>query len=120
MSLNVDTLFADRMIGMRPSLVRELLKNASGKDVIAFAGGLPNPAFFPSDALAAATDAVLHSDPAGTLQYAMSEGHPALREWIAARYKQRYGLDIPIAQILITSGIPAGARPDRQGAAEPG
>lgn len=108
MSLNVDTLLAERMLAMRPSLVRELLKNASGKDVIAFAGGLPNPAFFPADALTASTAAVLSEDPAGTLQYAVSEGHPALREWIAARYKQRYGIDIPIEQILITSGSQQG------------
>jgi 2-aminoadipate transaminase len=108
MSLNVETLFASRMTNMRPSLVRELLKNAAGKDVIAFAGGLPNPAFFPTAALTASTAAVLSEDPAGTLQYAMSEGHPALREWIAARYKLRYGLDIPIEQILITSGSQQG------------
>jgi 2-aminoadipate transaminase len=108
MSLNVDTLFADRMQTMRPSLVRELLKNAAGKDVIPFAGGLPNPAFFPAGALTASTAAVLGEDPAGTLQYAVSEGHPALREWIAARYKQRYSIDIPIEQILITSGSQQG------------
>lgn len=108
MSLNVETLFAQRMANMRPSLVRELLKNAAGKDVIAFAGGLPNPAFFPADALTASTAAVLSEDPAGTLQYAVSEGHAPLREWIAARYKQRYGLDIPIEQILITSGSQQG------------
>lgn len=108
MSLNVETLFAQRMSNMRPSLVRELLKNAAGKDVIAFAGGLPNPAFFPADALTASTAAVLSEDPAGTLQYAVSEGHAPLRAWIAARYQQRYGLDIPIEQILITSGSQQG------------
>ncbi len=108
MVLNVETLLATRMTNMRPSLVRELLKNAAGKDVIAFAGGLPNPAFFPADALVASTAAVLSEDSAGALQYAVSEGHAELRAWIAARYRQRYGLDIPIEQILITSGSQQG------------
>lgn len=108
MLLNVETLFAARMTNMRPSLVRELLKNAAGKDVIAFAGGLPNPAFFPADALTASTAAVLSEDPAGALQYAVSEGLAPLRAWIAARYQQRYGLDISIEQILITSGSQQG------------
>lgn len=105
---NAHDLFAERMQDMRPSLVRELLKNAGGPGFISFAGGLPNPKFFPADALIAATDAVLRTDAANVLQYAVSEGHPPLREWIAARYKQRFGLDIPIEEILITSGSQQG------------
>jgi 2-aminoadipate transaminase len=96
------------MLNMRPSLVRELLKNAGGPGFISFAGGLPNPKFFPAEALIAATEAALRADAANVLQYAVSEGHPPLREWIAARYKQRFGLDIPIDEILITSGSQQG------------
>lgn len=108
MPVNAHTLFADRMQNMRPSLVRELLKNAGGPGFISFAGGLPNPKFFPAEALIAATEAVLRSDAANALQYAVSEGYPPLREWIAARYKQRFGLDIPLDEILITSGSQQG------------
>jgi 2-aminoadipate transaminase len=108
MPLNAYDLFAERMQDMRPSLVRELLKNAGGPGFISFAGGLPNPKFFPADALIAATEAALRADAANVLQYAVSEGHPPLREWIAARYKQRFGLDIPIDEILITSGSQQG------------
>jgi 2-aminoadipate transaminase len=108
MSLNAHDLFAERMHNMRPSLVRELLKNAGGPGFISFAGGLPNPKFFPSDALIAATEAALRADAANVLQYAVSEGHPPLREWVAARYKQRFGLDIPIEDILITTGSQQG------------
>jgi 2-aminoadipate transaminase len=108
MPLDAQPLFADRIRAMRPSLVRELLKNASGPDFISFAGGLPNPKFFPAEELTQATAAVLREDAGNVLQYAVSEGHPALREWIAARYKQRYGIDIPIDEILITSGSQQG------------
>ena len=93
---------------MRPSLVRELLKRATNPDIIPFAGGLPNPKFFPSEPLIAATEKVLRRDGASVLQYAVSEGYPGLREWVAERYKFRYGIDIPIDQILITSGSQQG------------
>ena len=105
---NIESLLAERMLSMRPSLVRELLKNAGGPDFISFAGGLPNPQFFPAEALAAAAEAVLRNDAADVLQYAVSEGYPPLREWIAARYRQRYGLHIPIEHIMITSGSQQG------------
>jgi 2-aminoadipate transaminase len=108
MPLNIESLFAERMLNMRPSLVRELLKNAGGPGFISFAGGLPNPKFFPAEALIAATEAVLRNNAANVLQYAVSEGYPPLREWIAARYKQRYGLDIPIEHIMVTSGSQQG------------
>ena len=101
-------LFADRIITMRPSLVRELLKNASGPGFISFAGGLPNPKFFPAEALIGATEAVLRSDAGNVLQYAVTEGYPGLREWIAARIKHHHGLIIPIEDILITSGSQQG------------
>jgi len=108
MPLDTESLFAERMRNMRPSLVRELLKNAGGPGFISFAGGLPNPKFFPAEALITATEAVLREDAANVLQYAVSEGYPPLREWIAARYKQRFGLDIPVEEILITSGSQQG------------
>ena len=108
MPVNAHTLFADRMQHMRPSLVRELLKNAGGPGFISFAGGLPNPKFFQAEALITATEAVLRNDAANVLQYAVSEGYPSLREWIATRYKQRYSLDIPIENIMITSGSQQG------------
>lgn len=108
MSFDAESRFAERMRNMRPSLVRELLKNAGGPGFISFAGGLPNPKFFPAEALIAATEAVLREDAASVLQYAVSEGYPPLREWIAARYKQRFGLNISIEEILITSGSQQG------------
>ena len=97
-------LVASRLRTMRPSLVRELLKRATNPDIIPFAGGLPNPKFFPNEHLAAAADAVLRRDSASVLQYAVSEGYPGLREWIAARYKTRFGIEIPLDEIIITSG----------------
>jgi 2-aminoadipate transaminase len=96
--------FAERMTAMKPSLVRELLKRAQGTDIISFAGGLPNPRFFPSKQLISATETVLQNDSADSLQYSMSEGYRPLRAWIAERYQQRFGVNIPVDNILIMSG----------------
>jgi 2-aminoadipate transaminase len=108
MAFDAQSLISSRLRSMRPSLVRELLKRATSPNIIPFAGGLPNPAFFPNEDLAVASDAVLRRDGAGVLQYAVSEGYPPLREWIAARYKQRFGIEIPLDQIIITSGSQQG------------
>ncbi len=108
MSLNPDSLFATRIKTMRPSLVRELLKRANKPGIIAFAGGLPNPAFFPQESMVTASASVLRRDNADVLQYSMSEGYPGLRAWVSERYKKRFGLDIPIESILITSGSQQG------------
>lgn len=108
MAFDATTLISSRLRSMRPSLVRELLKRATSPNIIPFAGGLPNPAFFPNEDLAAAADAVLRRDGANVLQYSMSEGYPPLREWIVARYKQRFGIDIPLNEVIITSGSQQG------------
>lgn len=42
------------------------------------------------------------------LQYSNSEGYPELREYIAERYHQKENLDIPVEDILITSGSQQG------------
>jgi 2-aminoadipate transaminase len=108
MSLDAPSLIATRMRMMRPSLVRELLKRATSPNIISFAGGLPNPKFFPNMSLIDASTDVLANDGGSVLQYAVSEGHPGLREWIAERYRVRFGLDVPVSNMLITTGSQQG------------
>lgn len=90
---------------MRASEIRELLKLLERPGITSFAGGIPNPALFPIDSVAAAYAAVL-ADPAaaGTaLQYSPSEGYAPLRQWIAADM-QASGVPATPDNILITSG----------------
>lgn len=47
--------FAARMSHIQKSFVREILKVTENKEVISFAGGLPNPDFFPAQEIADAT-----------------------------------------------------------------
>lgn len=97
--------YAGRAERLQASEIRELLKLLERPDVISFAGGIPDPALFPVDAVRAAYDAVLaDSDAAGRfLQYSVSEGDPALRKWIAGHMATR-GVSCSADNILITNG----------------
>ena len=97
-------LLARRMAEVPASFIREILKVTEQPGIISFAGGLPNAALFPLQALRLATESVLRAEGPSALQYSTSEGHAGLREWIAERYRQRFGLRIPMEQILITNG----------------
>lgn len=104
----METLFADRMGHVKKSFIREILKVTEDPSVISFAGGLPNPASFPVDAVNRASQAVLTEDGADALQYSTTEGYLPLREFICARYEKRFGLHISPEEILITSGSQQG------------
>jgi len=100
--------FSDRMGGVRRSYIREILKVTSRPEVISFAGGLPNPDFFPVAELAQAAAGVFESSGQEALQYSTTEGFLPLREYIAARYKDRHGILADPDEILITTGSQQG------------
>lgn len=96
--------FASRMEKTPRSFIREILKVTQSPEIISFAGGLPNPVLFPVNELAETARAVIAEEGTAALQYATTEGHPPLREWIADRYKKRLGIDVSPDEILITNG----------------
>ena len=96
--------FASRMEKTPRSFIREILKVTQRPEIISFAGGLPNPDLFPVHELAETAHSVIAEEGTAALQYATTEGHPPLREWIAERYKKRLGLDVSPDEILITNG----------------
>ncbi len=91
---------AARAERMNPSVIREILKVTEKPGIISFAGGLPSPETFPITEFAAACAKVLKDDGPAALQYAASEGFPALREWVA----KSLPWDVDPAQVLITTG----------------
>lgn len=103
----MDALFANRITNVKKSFIREIFKIIDTPGIISFAGGLPNPEFFPVEAVAAAASKVLANDGKRILQYSTSEGYLPLREYIAERYNKR-GLDITPDEILITNGSQQG------------
>lgn len=100
--------FADRMKTTRKSFIREILKVTQQPEVISFAGGLPNPGFFPVEEIASASTKVLAQDGRNVLQYSTTEGYLPLREFITERYLRKSGLKIEPDEILITNGSQQG------------
>lgn len=98
------SIFATRMDRMKASEIRELLKLLDQPDIISFAGGIPDPALFPTDAFRdAMTNALSPERQATALQYSVSEGYGPLRDWIASQM-DAIGVPCDRDNILITSG----------------
>ena len=95
---------AARAEKMNPSVIREILKVTEKPGIISFAGGLPSPKTFPIAEFDAASHKVLSQDGQAALQYAASEGFPALREAVAAMLPW----NVDPAQVLITTGSQQG------------
>ena len=92
---------------MNPSIIREILKLTEQPGVISLAGGLPSPDSFPVEAMREASERVLRDTPREALQYAASEGHGPLREWVAQELAGQ-GLAVEPGQVLITTGSQQG------------
>lgn len=101
-------IFSDRITDVPRSFIREILKVALEPSMISFAGGLPNRDFFPEEELKEATQKVFESYGRDIYQYGNSEGNLPLREYISERYRSKKGLNIPVENILITSGSQQG------------
>lgn len=95
--------FAARAAAVGGSPVRDILAVTARPEVINFAGGLPAPGLFDKEGIAAAFHAVLTEQPERALQYATTEGEPALRTAIAARLSAR-GLATGADDLVITTG----------------
>lgn len=95
--------FSNRIFNVPRSFIREILKIANNKEVISFAGGLPNPDLFPMEELSKATANVFKTYKSEALQYSNSEGSFELRQFIASMYKNK-GIEVALDEILITSG----------------
>lgn len=100
--------FADRMSTIPESFIREILKVSTQPGMISFAGGLPNPEFFPSEKIAIAAEQVLMKDGRKVLQYAPTEGYLPLRDYIAQRQSQKKKMKIEAEDVLILNGAQQG------------
>jgi 2-aminoadipate transaminase len=92
-----------RLQNLQPSFIRQILKVTQNPEVISFAGGLPNPDFFPVEALKNAADQVFTNQGKEALQYTLTAGYPPLREWIVSRYYSKVA-GVTADDIIITTG----------------
>jgi len=85
---------------MKPSFIREILKVVNSDTIISFAGGLPDPNFFPTKEIQEASMYV--SQDKTSMQYSNTEGDSELRRYILNRYYKN--CDFNEDNILITNG----------------
>lgn len=96
--------FSKRCDSLPSSFIRDILKVTNQKEVISFAGGLPDAQLFPFESLEESTKAVFQNYGPKILQYSESEGLKSLRMWICDFYKSRYNMEVKPEQVLITNG----------------
>lgn len=70
--------YSDKVKAMKPSIIRELLKQMADPSLISFAGGNPAAEAFPAKEIREISDKLLSGPPAGVLQYSVTEGYPPL------------------------------------------
>ena len=96
--------FSDRVKGLKPSAIREILKNSSAPGIIPLSAGNPAPDAFPYDAIRQVSARLLEDTPIEALQYGVTEGYAPLREHLLSYMKQKHRVGTSDDGILITSG----------------
>ena len=96
--------YSDKVLGMRPSIIRELLKQMSDPSLISFAGGNPAADSFPVADIRAFSDKLLETDPVGMLQYSVTEGYGPLREACRDFANRKWPVVKKSDEVIITSG----------------
>ena len=97
-------VFSNRISGLQPSAIREILKFTSDPEVIPFAAGNPAPEAFPVDAVREITAKIMAERPIEALQYGVTEGYTPLREKITDYMKEKHNVGRDFDRIIITSG----------------
>lgn len=95
--------YADRMVNVKPSAIRELLQLGSDPSVISFGGGYPDASLFPLKQLNSAFHSSILDSGRDALQYTVSNGTPKLRGQIAGRMS-REGIKCNEDNVLVLQG----------------
>ena len=95
--------FSAEALALRPSPIRRFASLINDPSVISFAGGVPNPATFPAEALAVAAARAIRERRDEALQYGPTAGYPALRDRIARRLSES-GIATEREDVHLTTG----------------
>jgi 2-aminoadipate transaminase len=96
--------FSDNLGSLKPSAIREIFKSLTDPSIISFAAGNPAPQSFPADALADLAADIFKNNAAVALQYGITEGYTPLRQAVARRLREKFGIGRAIDTTIITSG----------------
>lgn len=100
----MEYIFSDKVAGLKPSVIREILKHASNPDIIPFAAGNPAIESFPVKEMAEIAADIFENNAGAALQYGITEGFMPLRELSAKRIKEKFGIGREFDDTIIVSG----------------
>lgn len=106
-AMTIDDLLIQRARSGDSEAIRDILAAAAAPGMLSMAGGLPAPDSFPVREIATASQAVLADCAVVAMQYAPTEGVPAMRETIA-RLATSTGAPVGIECAMVTSGSQQG------------
>ena len=95
--------FSNKVSGLAPSAIREILKFTADPEVISFAAGNPAPEAFPVEDIRRLSDEIMESEPINALQYSVTEGYTPLRKWLENDLKAK-GMFAENDTVVITAG----------------
>jgi 2-aminoadipate transaminase len=101
---NLNNLFAARTRAGIGGGIEAILAVVGRADLISFAGGLPDPQTFPTEAFATLVERVFSSGDTSALQYAPTRGLPGPRDAFASRLERLQGRRPADDELMITSG----------------
>ena len=105
--MTTEIQFSERMSGVRPSAIRDLLKLGDDPGLISFGGGYPDPSLFPIQELNQIYSSLLVTERSDVLQYTASNGLPGLRAEVSKRLT-RDGMPCTEDDVLIIQGAQQG------------
>ena len=96
--------FSNKISGLKPSAVREILKSTADPEVISFAAGNPAPEAFPVDAVKRIAHDIFEDETILALQYGVTEGYGPLIDELTALVKRRLNIGREGDALIVTSG----------------
>lgn len=96
--------FSDKITGLKPSAIREILKMTGQPGIIPFAAGNPAPDAFPVETIKKFTSEILETNPIAALQYSVTEGYSPLRDAVKQRLASQNSYHADRDDLIITSG----------------
>ena len=98
METTTQQLLCKNVKALPPSFIKGMLKATQDPEIISFSGGLPSPLSFPMEALGKSMAHAVERYGTKLFQYSLTAGIPELREFIAARCNEKYGLGVTAAR----------------------
>lgn len=100
----MDYKFSERVKTLKPSAIREMLKNNADPNYVPFAAGNPSEEAFPVKEIEEISERILSKNPIMALQYSVTEGYKPLIQYLKSFMKERYNIGNDDDELIITSG----------------